>query len=272
MKLFCCPKKKRNIQKKIYNLFEKKRKNPIFLFNLFSKEGLKFIGHKFKNQNYYIGINIIPSGNFSKFFTRFNPFARLLANKKFDIELFPDLLCGHTSIISFDKCGILNSKSARGYAPNFVDSMKIIFYNYCGYSINVPGIIYEENNSVIGDPVSIKIITSVHYGTYILYNKLMDFTGNMGYFSFNPRTGFNERFDDGEGKYSNNCSTFALRRVFVICSKLLNEKEINNNDKYNLNGLKLELSLIIDQIVKRNIKKGSSIGVLGQLYREAFEL
>ena len=272
MKLFCCSRKKLTRQKIACDFFAQKGNKILFWNNLKSKERQKFIGHKFRNQKYLVGINIIPSGNFNKFFTKFNPFLRLLANKDFDITLFPDLLCGHTSIISFDKHGVLNKKNSRGYAPNFIDSMKIIISNYFGYLINVPGIIYEESDSVIWDPVSIKIMTSVHYKTYILFNKLLDYTGNMGYFSFNPRSGFNERFDDFDGKNSNNCTTFALRRVLSTCSKLLNEKEININDKYNLNGLKLELSLIIDQIVKRSIKKGSSMGVLGHVYREAFEI
>ena len=39
-----------------------------------------------------------------------------------------------------------------------------------------------------------------------------------------------------------------------------------------MNGLKLELSLIIDQIVKGNLEKGNSIGINGHIYKEAFEL
>ena len=272
MKLFCCSKKKYNKQKMKNYILEQKDKKNIFLNNFKSKGTQKFIGHKFKNQKYLIGINIIPSGNISKFFTKYNPFLRLFSNKNFDFNLFPDLLCGHTSIISFDKYGILNNKYSRGYAPNFFDSIKIYLAKICGYSINVPGVIYEENSSIIGDPLSIQVITSIHYNTYVLFNKLIDNIGNMGDFSFNPKSGFNERFDDFEGKNSNNCSTFALRKAFSICSKLLNEKEINKNDKYNLSGLKLEISLIIDQIVKGNIEKGCSIGINGHVYKEAFEL
>lgn len=270
MQLLCCSKKKRN--KKELSKITFVQNN--FLNNCKSKEKQKFIGHKFKNQKYLIGINIIPSGNFNKFFTKFNPFLRLFtnSNKKFALELFPDLLYGHTSIISFNKYGKLNNKYSRGYAPGFLDSLKIVFSNIFGYSINVPGIVYEENSSVIGEQFSIQILTSIHYNTYNLFNKLIDYKGNMGAFSLSPKSGFNERFDDFDGNNSNNCSTFALRKVFTICSKLLNEKDININDKYNLNGLKLELSLIIDQIVKCNIEKGSSLGVLGHVYKEAFEL
>ena len=190
MKLFCNSKKKNNKQKIINYTLEQKEKKSNFLNFLKSKGRQKFIGHTFKNQKYFIGINIIPSGNIYKFFTKYNPFIRLFTNKNFDLNLFPDLLCGHTSIISFGKYGVLNNKYSIGYAPNFFDSIKIYLCKILGYSINVPGIIYEENNSIIGDQLSIQIITSIHYNTYILFNKLIGNTGRMGNFSFTPKSGF----------------------------------------------------------------------------------
>ena len=57
MQLLCCSKKKRNKKELSKIIFVPNN----FLNNCKSKEKQKFIGHKFKNQKYLIGINIIPS-------------------------------------------------------------------------------------------------------------------------------------------------------------------------------------------------------------------
>ena len=100
----------------------------------------------------------------------------------------------------------------------------------------------------------------------------MDNEGINGKSSFNPSTAFNERFINYEGKDSNNCATLALNKAMTICSDLINNKQINKNDKYILSGLKIALSLIIDQLVKENIEKGNSLGCQGRLYKKANEL
>ena len=232
----------------------------------------KFIGHHFRNQNYCIGLNIIPAGNLFKFSNKYNSFIRLFKNSHFDLMVFPDLLCGHTSVISINKFGKLNKKDSRGYAPGFLDSIIIFLASLFGFFINVPGKLSSENDSVIGDPLSIQILTKVHYKTYKMWNESMDKEGIQGDFSFNPNTAFNERFKNHERNNSNNCTTLALKKVLNICSDLLENEIINTNDKYNLNSLNLSLSLIVDQLVKENNKKGCSIGCQGRFYREAFEL
>ena len=231
----------------------------------------KFIGHHFRNQNYCIGLNIIPTGNLFKFSNKYNSFFRLFKNSHFDLMVFPDLLCGHTSVISINKYGKLNKKYSRGYAPGFLDSLIIFLASLFGFFINVPGKLSSENDSIIGDPLSIQILIKVHYKTYKMWNESMDKKGIQGDFSFNPTSAFNEGFKNHEGKNSNNCTTLALNKVLNICSDLLENEIINKNDKYNLNSLKLSLSLIIDQLVKENNKKGNSIGCQGRFYREVFE-
>ena len=126
-----------------------------------------FIGHYFRKQNYYVGLNILPSGNLFNVFNKYNSFFRLFNNSSFDLCVFPDLLCGHTSIVSFDKNGKLNKKYSRGYAPGFLDSIIIYLASLFGFYINVPGKISSEHDSIIGDKLSIQILTRVHYKTYI---------------------------------------------------------------------------------------------------------
>jgi len=232
----------------------------------------KFIGYQFRNQSYCVGLNIMPTGNLFKFSNKYNSFFRLFKNSNFDLMVFPDLLCGHTSVISINKNGKLNKKYSRGYAPGFLDSIIIFLASLFGFFINVPGKLSSENDSIIGDPLSIQILIKVHYKTYKMWNESMDKIGIQGDFSFNPTTALNEQFKNSEGKNSNNCTTLALKKVLNICSDLLENKVINKNDKYNVNSLKLLLSLIIYKLVKENNKKGNSIGCQGRLYREAFQL